>query len=79
MCSRFFFFFLNQISTDITDLLKHNVIQRLSTDCLFSRFFLMRRKGNNMMLMEKRGSKRVTMDHTMISSPGWVVPLFLCP
>lgn len=31
----------------------------------------MRRKGNSTTLMEKMDSKRVTMAHTMISSPGW--------
>lgn len=42
------------------------------TDSLFiCRCSQMRRKGNSTTLMEKMDSKRVTMAHTMISSPGW--------
>lgn len=38
----------------------------------------MRKKGNNMMLMEKRGSKRGIMDHITISSQGLFHRLILC-
>lgn len=42
------------------------------TDSLFiCRFSQTRRKENSMTLTEKMDSKKVTMAHTTISSPGW--------